>query len=107
MRAYVDYALIVCIVYICMNRILLQCVTIPSLDIWWERDVVSSGRVGGVCENIAQSNSQWLCNSHHLKCCIDLNCCQYNYMSVLEVVSLFLHFSDVTSLTRYGDSDGV
>ena len=28
-------------------------------------------------------------------------------MCVLEVVSLFLHFIDVTSLTRYGDSDGV
>ena len=38
---------------------------------------------------------------------MDVNCCQYNYMYVLEVVSLFLHFIDVTSLTRYGDSDGV
>ena len=28
-------------------------------------------------------------------------------MCVLEVVSLFLYFIDVTSLTRYGDSDGV
>ena len=107
MRAYVDCALIICIVYICMNRILLQCVTIPSLDIWWERDVVSPGRVGGGCENTAQSNSQRLCNGHHLTCCVDVNCCQYNYMCVLEVVSLFLHFIDVTSLTRYGDSDGV
>ena len=87
-------------------RVLVQSVTIPSLDIWWERDVVSSGRVGGSCENTAQSNSQRLCNGHHLKCCVDVNC-QYNYMSVLEVVSLFLYFIDVTSLTRYGDSDGV
>ena len=47
-----------------------------------------------------------ICNGHHLKCCVDVNC-QYNCMYTLEVVSLFLHFVDVTSLTRYGDSDGV
>jgi len=77
------------------------------LGYWWELDVVSSGRVGGGCENTVQFNSQWLCNGHHLKCSVDVNCCQYNYMCVLEVVSLFLHFIAVTSLTRYGDSDGV
>jgi len=61
---------------------------------------------GGGCENTVQSNSRWLCNSQHLTCSVDVNC-QYNYMYVLEVVSLFLHFIDVTSLTRYSDSDGV
>jgi len=30
-----------------MSDTLVQCVTIPSLDIWWELDVVSSGRVDG------------------------------------------------------------
>ena len=51
----------------------------------------------GGCENTVQSNSRWLCNGHRLKCCVDVNCCQYNYMCVLEVVSLFLRFIDVTS----------
>jgi len=68
---------------------------------------VVSGRVDGGCENTVQSNSKSLCNSHHLKCCVNVNCCQYSYMYVLEVVSLFLRFIDVTSLTRYGVSDGV
>jgi len=68
--------------------------------------MVSSGRVGGGCENTIQSNPQWVCNSHHLTCSVDVNC-QYNYVHILEVVMLFLHFIDVTSLTRYGDSDGV